>query len=526
MEQWTTIIYFLLIAALIFVGKFLKTSVPLLNRIVIPTALLGGMIGLVISLVFAPVFSNPMYVEVDQQGRYIETIDQADVINTTELSQDEFEALFESDDAINKFTELYKTSYYNREVTTYYQLEDDRIVLLLSKETTFFNVNVIESIVYHALAIGFLALALKRSEQKEKGKYWSTGMLITSTYALQAVIGILLVFIFFSDQFIGSGMLVALGFGQGPGLAMSIGSGWNQFLNGYGTTLGASYAFLGFVFGGTVGVVIINIFSRRKGFVNSKQYDESPSQANVTIDTVREISLLDGLTQQFVVIGVIYGLVYLTLFGLNILLASIGGAGAMIFGLLRGFNFIIAILYALLYKSVLNRLEAKGKNIRFLTNNYVLSNIASFAFNIMITGSVLAITLAFLSTYGIQLITTSILAGTATFFYLRFMTKRIYKDFQDEFSIGLFGMLTGVASTGLALLKGLDPELKTPVAEEMVVGSGTAILIALPLFVLLFIPSFTYGTENETLFNFITFFGILLYVIIFASILIFKTRKK
>ena len=526
MEQWTTIIYFLLIAALIFIGKFLKTSVPLLNRIVIPTALLGGMIGLVISLVFAPVFSNPMYVEVDQQGRYIETIDQADVINTTELSQDEFEALFESDDAINKFTELYKTSYYNREVTTYYQLEDDRIVLLLSKETTFFNVNVIESIVYHALAIGFLALALKRSEQKEKGKYWSTGMLITSTYALQAVIGILLVFIFFSDQFIGSGMLVALGFGQGPGLAMSIGSGWNQFLNGYGTTLGASYAFLGFVFGGTVGVVIINIFSRRKGFVNSKQYDESPSQANVTIDTVREISLLDGLTQQFVVIGVIYGLVYLTLFGLNILLASIGGAGAMIFGLLRGFNFIIAILYALLYKSVLNRLEAKGKNIRFLTNNYVLSNIASFAFNIMITGSVLAITLAFLSTYGIQLITTSILAGTATFFYLRFMTKRIYKDFQDEFSIGLFGMLTGVASTGLALLKGLDPELKTPVAEEMVVGSGTAILIALPLFVLLFIPSFTYGTENETLFNFITFFGILLYVIIFASILIFKTRKK
>jgi len=526
MEQWTTIIYFLLIAALIFVGKFLKTSLPLLNRIVIPTALLGGMIGLVISLVFAPIFSNPIYIEVDQQGRYIESIEINDVSNTTELSQDEFEALFVSDEAINKFTELYKTNYYNREVVTYYQLDDDRLILLLSKETTFFNVNAIESIVYHALAIGFLALALKRSEQKEKGKYWSTGMLITSTYALQAVIGILLVFLFFSDQFIGSGMLVALGFGQGPGLAMSIGSGWNQFLNGYGTILGASYAFLGFVFGGTVGVVIINIFSRRKGFVNSKQYDESPSQATVTIDTVREISLLDGLTQQFVVIGVIYGLVYLTLYGLNILLASIGGAGAMIFGLLRGFNFIIAILYALVYKSVLSRLEAKGKNIRFLTNNYVLSNIASFAFNIMITGSVLAITLAFLSTYGIQLITTSILAGTATFFYLRFMTKRIYKDFQDEFSIGLFGMLTGVASTGLALLKGLDPELKTPVAEEMVVGSGTAILIALPLFVLLFIPSFTYGSENETLFDFITFFGILLYLIIFASILIFKTRKK
>lgn len=526
MEQWTTIIYFLLIAVLIFVGKFLKTSVPVLNKIVIPTALLGGMIGLIFSLVLAPVFSENIYVEVDHQGRFIEVIEDDQVINASMITQELFEAAFLDAESLNKFTARYKETFYNREVTSYYQLEDESIVLLLSKETTFFNVNVIESMVYHALAIGFLALALKRSEQKEKGKYWSTGMLITSTYALQAVIGILLVFLFFSDRFIGSGMLVALGFGQGPGLAMSIGSGWNQFLNGYGTTLGASYAFLGFVFGGTVGVVIINIFSRRKGFNNSKQYDESPSQTHVTIDTVREISLLDGLTQQFVIIGVIYGLVYLTLYGLNIALGSIGAAGAMIFGLLRGFNFIIAILYALLYKSVLRRLEAKGKNIRFLTNNYVLSNIASFAFNIMITGSVLAITLAFLSTYGVQLIITSLLAGTATFFYLRFMTKRIYRDYQDEFSIGLFGMLTGVASTGLALLKGLDPELKTPVAEEMVVGSGTAILIALPLFVLLFIPSFTYGTENEGLFNLITFFGIAIYVIIFASILIFKTRKK
>jgi ESS family glutamate:Na+ symporter len=526
MEQWTTIIYFLLIALLIFVGKILKTSLPLLNKIVIPTALLGGMIGLIFSLVLAPFFSQTMFIEVDHQGRFIEVIDNDQVINPTIMTQEAFEDAFIDDESLNKFTTLYKERFYNREVTMYYQLEDERIILSLSKETTIFNVNIIESIVYHALAIGFLALALKRSDQKEKGKYWSTGMLITSTYALQAVIGILLVFLFFSDQFIGSGMLVALGFGQGPGLAMSIGSGWNQFLNGYGTTLGASYAFLGFVFGGTVGVVIINIFSRRKGFINSKQYDESPIQQNVTIDTVKEISLLDGLTQQFVVIGVIYGLVYLTLYGLNIVLGSIGAAGAMIFGLLRGFNFIIAILYALAYKRVLKMLEGKGKNIRFLTNNYVLSNIASFAFNIMITGSVLAITLAFLSTYGVQLMITSLLAGTVTFIYLRFMTKRIYKEYQDEFSIGLFGMLTGVASTGLALLKGLDPELKTPVAEEMVVGSGTAILMALPLFVLLFIPSFTYGSENEGLFNLITFFGILLYVVIFASILIYNTRKK
>ncbi len=201
------------------------------------------MLGLIISLVFAPVFSSEVYVEVDLEGRYITIEDNVSVSSSNEITQEDFEALFSNEDDLESFSAIYQDAYFNREVETYYELQDGTVVLLLSKETTFFNVNVIETIVYHALAIGFLALALKRSEQKKEGKYWSTGMLITSTYALQAVIGILLVFLFFSNQFIGSGMLVALGFGQGPGLAMSIGSGWNQFLNGYGTTLGASYAF-------------------------------------------------------------------------------------------------------------------------------------------------------------------------------------------------------------------------------------------------------------------------------------------
>jgi ESS family glutamate:Na+ symporter len=92
--------------------------------------------------------------------------------------------------------------------------------------------------------------------------------------------------------------------------------------------------------------------------------------------------------------------------------------------------------------------------------------------------------------------------------------------------VGLFGMLTGVASTGLALLKGIDPNLETPVAEEMVLGSGTAIVMALPLFVLLFIPSFTVGSELETLFKWITYLGILLYILVFIGLILFRTRLK
>jgi ESS family glutamate:Na+ symporter len=451
MQEWGIIVYFLLIGVLMFVAKILKTWLPGLNKVVIPTSLLGGTIGLIISLIFAPIIIG---------------------------------------------------------------------------EDTFIDVDLMGYIVYHALAIGFISLALKRSTSKIKKKIWSTGMLITSTYALQAAIGIILVLLLFSDNFVGSGMLVALGFGQGPGLALSIGNMWDSMLGGNGAALGVSYAFLGFVFGGTIGVLIINIMSRKKGYAKPKNYNEEGiGKETIEIDTVKEISLLDGLTTQMIIIALIYGLVYLTLLVANVGLAGLGNIGETIFGLLKGFNFIIGIMYALIYKQILYWLERRGKNVKFMTNNYILSNITSIAFNIMIAGAVLTITLDFLATYGLQLIVTAVFAGLASLFYLRYMTNKVYGDYQDQYFIGLFGMLTGVASTGVALLKGIDPNLETPVAEEMVLGSGTAISMALPLFAILFIPSLTYGGENEVLWSIIALVGCALYTIVFATILLIRGRR-
>ena len=105
------------------------------------------------------------------------------------------------------------------------------------------------------------------------------------------------------------------------------------------------------------------------------------------------------------------------------------------------------------------------------------------------------------------------------------MTKKVYTQFQDEYFIGLFGMLTGVASTGLALLKGIDPKLETPVSEEMVLGSGTAISMALPLFVILFIPTFTASLGNASLWNIVTFVGIVLYILVMVTILMVRGKR-
>ncbi len=449
MENWDLILYFLLMGVLLFIGKVLKTKVPVLNRIVLPTALLGGTIGLLCSSVFIP-------------GSY--TID----------------------------------------------------------------VEAMTAIVYHCLALGFITLTLQGKKSKDKKKVWSTGMIITSTYALQGFIGILLVLLFFGDKFVGAGMLLALGFGQGPGLATSFGGMWTDMLGGNGVALGASYAFLGFVFGGTVGVLLINLLARKKNIEKTKRYyDTSVEKHVVEIDTVKEINVMDGITVQFVIVCIIYALVYLTLLGLHALLVTESGTsiGDQVYGLIKGFNFIIGIFYALAYKAILKKLKSKGKNVDFVTNDYVMSNLTSLFFNIMICGAVLTITIDFLTDYGWLLIAISAVGGILTMVYLRFMTKRVYDKYNDEYFVGLFGMLTGTASTGMALLKGLDAHLETPVAEELVLGSGTGITIALPLFVFLLLPGIGYGTDSEVLMEYIAMIGCFLYMVAIFVILMIRAKK-
>ncbi|QWC00107.1 hypothetical protein KHQ88_00645 [Mycoplasmatota bacterium] len=452
MNDWGIMVYILLIGVLIFIGKALKTRVPLLKKVVLPSALLGGFVGLIFSDAVIP-------------GSY------------------------------------------------------------------HVDASVMATIVYHMLALGFITLTLKDHKKTEnKKKIWSTGMVITSTYALQGFIGILMVMLFFSDKSVASGMLLPLGFGQGPGLATSFARNWSDMLTGVETTsaaLGASYAVVGFLFGGGIGILIINIISRKRGLDTHQNYDDqSLYKATVEIDTVKEINVIDGLTVQVVIISIIYGLVWLTLYILNQVLLPLGGIGETIFGLLVGFNFIIGIFYALLFKLILNVTKKKGINISFAKNDYILSNLSSLFFNFMITGAVLTITFGFLKDYGWLLLSITSVGALITVLYVWFVTKRVYSAYNDEYFVGLFGMLTGVASTGIALLKGIDKNLETPVADEMAMGSATAITMALPLFGILMLPSIGYGTSNESLFNFIALFGCLLYCLTMFTILMIRGKRK
>lgn len=448
-NDWDLMIYIVLIGVLLFVSKVIKEKVPFLNRIILPTALIAGGLGLVLSDGFIGL------IELDREG-------------------------------------------------------------------------IIHEIVYHSLAVGFIAISLKREVNETTKKVWSTGMIIVMTYLLQAFIGFVVVLFIFKDVFAGAGLLLPLGFGQGPGLAQTQGEQFaiNQGLF-EGAALGSSIATMGFMVGGVIGVIALNYFAKKFKINVTKRHGESSNiKKSFEVETIPEMRIFDSLTAQISIIMVIYFLVYLTLAFLETSLNSIGGIASTFAGVFHGFNFLIGILYALLFKKILVYFERKGKNTNFLTNNYVLSNISSVSFNFLITASVLRITIEAIREYYILVGLLTVLGAIFTYLFLNFIVKKVYDEkYFVHYFLGLFGMLTGTASTGLALVKGVDPEYKSPVAEEMVVGSGTAISMALPLFALLAFPGMA-AKNNNPLFNYLVIIVLVVYFLILLSVLLRINRKK
>ena len=76
-------------------------------------------------------------------------------------------------------------------------------------------------------------------------------------------------------------------------------------------------------------------------------------------------------------------------------------------------------------------------------------------------------------------------AGTVmTWLHLRWVCKAVYSDYYYEGLISMYGMLTGTISSGVLLVREIDPQLETPAANNLVVGSSFGILLGAPVLIL------------------------------------------
>lgn len=379
-------------------------------------------------------------------------------------------------------------------------------------------------ITYHCLAIGFAAMSLKTEKSSHKtrpSQVVEFGALQGGTYMLQAFVGLGITLILFlitryGDNIVSyiSGLLLPLGFGQGPGNALS----WDiNFTNTEATqfagngSFGLSLASIGFVVASVFGVLYINIFKKRDLKVRKGPASEQViDQTNPSGNEIPDNESVDKLTMQMGFVALAYALA----FGFMCLLGVISDFTNSI---AWGFNFLWASLAAMLVKFVVKHLR-KGKLMhREYINNYQMDRISGFAFDMMIVAGVAAIEINDIKNYILPIVILSVVGCVITYVYIRKVSKECFKGFEHEFFLMSFGTLTGTASNGMILMKEIDPNLRTPTSSLYILSNFPAMVMIAPLLLLL-------GFAAKSLTHAIIACGIFFVLWLIYTIFLFRRR--
>ncbi len=460
---WTIILFMALVMGGLLVGNTLKRYIPFLRKSLIPVSVIGGIFLLLVSTIFK--FTA---------GEYL----------------------------------------FNLPV--------------FSEGASMTGIEALEVLTYHCLAVGFIAMTLRKSENKGKVKgrvneVINTGITTVSTYLLQGFVGLAITVVasFIIPSLIkASGIILSFGFGQGTGQALNYGSIYeNEYGFVGGKSFGLTIAALGFLAASIGGVIYLN-YHKRKGDIVIR---EAAAQLNTELveedGEVPMVDSIDKLTLQIALVFVCYALT----FTIMTVLGKLVGKGLVT--TIYGFNFLFGALSAVIVKEILKILRKTKLMHRDYVNNFLLNRIAGFAFDIMIVAGIGAIRVDLIKDYWVVLLILGIVGVLVTFLYIKLVSFKLFPKYAHEQFMVMYGMLTGTASTGVILLREIDPSFETPASENIVYQNFPAILLGFPMMlVAAFCPKS--ATSVYITMGVIALYFIVLNIILFRSVLFKKREKK
>ena len=369
-------------------------------------------------------------------------------------------------------------------------------ILLIARYVGLVRVDgeLMEMLVYHGIALGFIAMSLrvpdKLSEKQGALTGLKSGAIIVSSYLVQGVTGLLitlfLAYTFMPSLFKAAGLLLPMGYGQGPGQANNVGSTYEALGFSGGRSFGLSIAAVGYLVACVVGVILLNILVRRKKVQPASGEEHKPDVSFFQDHNEIPISdSIDKLSVQIAMVLLVYLVTFLASWGLTSGLAAISaGLAKTLNSLIWGFNFIFGSAIAMLVRVLLESGKKRGLIKRQYQNNYLLNRISGFFFDIMIVAGIASINLEDLSGLWIPFILLAAAGGVVTWLHLKRVCRKVYPDYYYEGLVSMYGMLTGTISSGVLLLRELDPDLRTPAANNLVIGSSYGIVLGAPILVL------------------------------------------
>jgi ESS family glutamate:Na+ symporter len=382
-------------------------------------------------------------------------------------------------------------------------------------------------LVFHLLNISFISMSLKEGSMKGAGKrIFSTAISVIAHYAIQVAIGLGITVLFIitikPDLFLNFGFFLALGYGLGPGQSFAIGKAWEGASEGFkgfanAGNIGLIFAAIGYLWGCIGGVWLIN-FGRKKGWVDADTHaaigeksmrtgvfgrnEKGPVGAVLRTDT----EAIDSMSFHLLLVFGVYLVAFLVLKLVTWPLAALGSLGKQLSDTLWGISFVFAAIIGMFTKSLMKVLK-----INHLLDEGTFNRIAGGSVDFMLAAAVGAISLVVVTQYWLPIAVVCIVGGIVTTFTCLWMTSRLFDDHQFARNLMLFGNMTGTLSTGLALLRVVDPEFKTTVASDYVYSNGITFALAIPMILLINLPIRWYAT-GDRIWLWITIGGFALYL--------------
>lgn len=333
-----------------------------------------------------------------------------------------------------------------------------------------FDIRAMETIVYHAFGLMFIAGGLRSpARQARPGAAWSLAVAGSSIGVLQSMLGLLFVAAWLAVEPLhpGFGLMIMLGFQQGPGQALAMGGAWESLGMVDGGQIGLVFATMGFFYCIVLGIPTVAI-ARRRGLLTPQEIVEPRPPGAAELEPSRPRG---SLLVHLLLVLAVYAVVFGALFGLDAVLPAPMAATAW------GLHFIFGSLFAVGFRHVAHRRGLDGS-----IDDGQLARISVVTVDATTAGAISAVRLAVLATWLVPILLMTVLAGGLTLLGCAWLARRAFPEAPVSHALVLFGAGTGTISTGLALLRMLDPELRGSVARNTVIGATAQVPFSTPMF--------------------------------------------
>lgn len=259
------------------------------------------------------------------------------------------------------------------------------------------------------------------------------------------------------------GLMAAFAFAQGPGQAATFGSifveqGWDDAV-----AVGLTFSSLGFLAAFVIGVPLAKRGINRGLATNSSVINETTRRGLFTREEQREsmgrVTTFSGSIESLGLAMSLVGLCYLGALGISELFSLVPG---FVGDTMSGMMFMNGLFAAYIIRWILGKLGAEH-----IINPDLQRKITGMFSDFTVVTAFMAVQLAVVMDWIIPILVIAAIVAVVTLVICVFFGQHYGSDHDFERALGMFGTGTGTTPTGLALVRIVDPKLRTQTSAEM-----------------------------------------------------------